>query len=64
LDENARFRGFSAGMKNAGFSGPALANIPDLLLLDEPNQHLDRQHHPLAGGFLLKFEKTLNVRDP
>ena len=59
LDENARFRDLSAGMKRRVFLTRALANDPDLLLLDEPTNHLDVSTILWLEDFLLKFEKTL-----
>jgi len=59
LDENAEFRFLSAGMKRRVFFARALVDDPDVLLLDEPSNHLDINSILWLENYLLDSGKTI-----
>ena len=59
LDPEQKFADLSAGMKRLTLFAGAFALEPDILLLDEPNNHLDIDTTIWLEAFVLRHAKTL-----
>ncbi len=59
LDAESRFDDLSGGMKRRALLGRALVNDPDILVLDEPTNHMDLGSITWLEAFLLKSKTTV-----
>lgn len=59
LDPEAKFADLSAGLKRRALFARALAQAPDILMLDEPTNHFDIESILWMEEFILRHIKTL-----